>query len=344
MQRWRGYEYYILEYNLYFCTQNFIGLFMKTKHFYFLFLMLLLLVSCNSSQPQKTIADISKTVTYPVGYIPKFIGTDLNDASELFPLQEEFLNHFMQMHAQYDGAHPVVATEFPENWGVMLVERLSEGRELYQIQSLNREWIFLVITSGYGSQRILDILPVAIDLAIQTPDILETEIWTTERGVDDAFSITKKYEWKRSIENVSHKEYEANPHNYFRTKTVTDKYFINNLCRFERIVTENLPEYFAVVFYYKDEKPEEWDEVAPMLEAFCEDYSILFVEVHSHFDKVMLYDYKLNYITDLDITPYIDLPEGVIFMKKGEIPKAVPFGSYERIKSEIKRYYKIVEV
>jgi hypothetical protein len=39
----------------------------------------------------------------------------------------------------------------------------------------------------------------------------------------------------------------------------------------------------------------------------------------------------------------MDLQEGVIFMKKGETPKTVLYGSYERLKIETKRYFRIVE-
>jgi hypothetical protein len=249
----------------------------------------------------------------------------------------------MQIYTQYEGTHPVITTEFPNEWGVVLVERLSEGRELYQIQSQNREWIFLVITSGYGTQRILDLLPVAANLANQTQDILETEIWTTEREVDGLFSVTKKYEWKRSLEKVTQQEYETDPQNYFRTQTITDKYFINNLYHFEKINTEEVPDYSAVIFYYKNEKPEDYEDVVPMLQAFCEDYSILFAEVKNNFNQLELYDYKNNYITTLDIAPYVDLQAGFIFMKKDGNSKTVPFGSYERLKIEIQRYFRVVE-
>jgi hypothetical protein len=249
----------------------------------------------------------------------------------------------MKMHTQYEGTHPTVATEFPKEWGVVMVERLPEGRELYQIQSKNREWVFLVITSGYGTQRILDLIPVAVNLAIQTEDVLETEIWTTERETDGAFIVSKKYEWVRSVKNVTQEEYDANPQDYLRAKIATDKYFINNFCRFEKVVAEDVPDYSAVIFYYQEEKSEDWSETLSMIRAFCEDYDILFVEANKDFNQVALYDYKLNFITELDIMPYMDLPVGIIFMKKDEAPKTVPFGSYERMRSEIRRYFKIVE-
>ena len=304
----------------------------------------LFLFSCNSPQQPKPVEEPIEPVEYPVGIIANYLSTDLSNSAELYPLGDEFLESFFLTHTKYDGIHPTVATDFPEEWGVALVERLPEGRELYQIQSLNREWVFLVITSGYGTQRILDVLPVAINLANQTQDILEREIWTTERETDGTFSVLKKYEWNRSVQNVTQQEYDANPQNYLRTQTITDKYMINNSCRFEKIIVEDVPDYAAVVFYYKNEKPEDWEDIVSLLQAFCEDYSIFSIETHENFDRLSLFDYKFNFITELDITPYIELSEGVVFMKKGVPFKAVPFGSYERMQIELKRYFKIVEV
>jgi hypothetical protein len=314
------------------------------KKILFIFIMLLFFVSCNSPRQSQPVVETQTSVEYPVGYIAQSLSTDLYDTTELYALKEEFLDNFMRMHAQYSGTQVIMSFEFPEKWGIALVERLPEGRELYQIQSQNREWIYLVITSGYGTQRILDLLPVAVNLANQTENMLETEIWTTERELDGTFTVTKKYEWKRSLEKISQKEYEANPRDYFHTQTITDKYCINNSYHFEKINTEEEINYSAVIFYYKDEKPEEYEEVVPMLHAFCEDYEILFATVNCNFNQLELYDYKLNFITVLDLTPYIDFQEGFIFLKNGASAKTVPFGSYERLKIEVKRYFKIVEV
>jgi len=305
--------------------------------------LLLIVASCNSSKKSQPIAEVQEPVAYPVGYIAKYLTTDLYDTTELYPLQQEFLEQFMLRHTHYEGTHPIMATGFPEEWGVVLVERLPEGRELYEIQSQNREWIFLIITSGYGTQRILDLLPVAVNLANQTEDALETEIWATDRDIDGTFVVTKKYEWKRSLEYATQQEYETNPQDYLRAQIVTDKYFINDYYRFEMIETEDVPDYSAVIFYYKDEKPEDEEDVVSMLQAFCEDNLILYAEVGENFHQVDLYDYKLNYVLTLDISPMMELQEGVIFMKKGENPKTVPFGSYERMRIEVMRYFKIVE-
>jgi hypothetical protein len=148
----------------------------------------------------------------------------------------------------------------------------------------------------------------------------------------------------RSVEKVTQKEYDENPQEYLRSKTITDKYIINNFCRFERITTEDVPDYSAIIFYYKGEKPEDENDDISKLQAFCEDYSLLFAEVNNNFTQIELYDYKLNLVTVLDISTYAEFQEGIIFMKKAEKPKTVPFGSYERMKIELKRYFKIVEV
>jgi len=307
-------------------------------------LSVFLILSCNYSKKEsKSIEFISEPVEYPVGYISKYIHTHFSDSHKLYPLPDEFVDVFISMHTRYEGMQPTVATDFPTEWGVVLVERLPEGRELYQIQSKNREWVYLVTTSGYGTLRILDVLPVAVNLVNQTHEILETEIWTTEREPDGSFIVTKQYERVHSVENVSHQEYETNPLEYLRTKTVSDKYCINSSCKFELIENEDATEYAAVFFYYKEEKQENWSDNMSMLQAFCEDYSILFKEVRDNFDKVSLYDYKYNFVVELDITPFIDIPEGLIFMKKGETPKTVPIGSFERMKIELKRYFKIIE-
>ena len=317
--------------------------FVETQFVAFIIFTLIFLTSCTFSNQRLPEEVTTEPVEFPVGYIAQSISTDLYDTTELYPLPEEFVENFLQVFTQYEGKRPVMSVKFPEEWGVTVVERLPEGRELYQIQSLNREWIFLVITSGYGTHRILDVLPVAANLSNQSKDILETEIWTTEREADGTFAVTKKYEWKRSLENVTQKEFEENPMDYMRSQKFTDQYIINEFARFEITNTEDVPDYAAVIFYFKENKPDDYEEIVPYMQAFCEDHTILFAEVANNFNQVELYDYKLNFITTLDITPYMDLQEGVIFMKKGETPKTVPIGGYDRLKIETKRYFKIVE-
>ena len=320
---------------------------LRATPLHYIMAILFLFAACNFFQKSKPVEEALEESELledpPVGYITQLITANLSDSQELYPLPDGFLESFMKMRAKYEGTRPTVTAEFPDEWGVVLIERLPEGYELYQIQSQNREWVYLVITSGYGAQRIIDVLPVAVNLASQTQDILETEIWTTERATDGIFTVSKKYEWIRSIGNATQREYVSNPQNFLRTTTVIDKYFINDDHRFERIIIEEIPDYSVVIFYYKDEKPEEWDEIVQMLQSFCEDYSLLFEEVRDNFDQLPLYDYKLNFITELDISPYTDFVDGVIFIKKGQEHKTVPFGSYERLKIEIMRYFKIVE-
>jgi hypothetical protein len=121
-------------------------------------------------------------------------------------------------------------------------------------------------------------------------------------------------------------------------------YAINNMSRFDFIQTDIIPDYNAVVFYYQpNNKPTTWDDFVPLLQSFCEDNEIIFEEVYQDFDKVMLRDYKLNDITSIDINPFISSEgSGLVLLKKDLEPKSIKFSSIDRMKIEIKRYFKII--
>ncbi len=117
----------------------------------------------------------STNFDYPTTAIPETIAVDVMDETPLYPMTEEFLESFLEKAGTYAG-HPITAkATLPQEWGVRCVERLPEGRELWLLQSQNREWMYLAITSGFGTQRILDLLPVGLDLTNQSPEELETE-------------------------------------------------------------------------------------------------------------------------------------------------------------------------
>lgn len=311
-----------------------------------LLIFILGLASCNFSgkRSQDTVEEEELLIEYPIAAISDFIETSPTDTNELYPVSEEFLKQFLLFASQYEGQKLTIKTHFPLEWGVLVIERLPEGRELYLLQSQNREWKYVVITSGMGTQRILDLIPVAVNIAVQNQDILETEIWTTTRNEMGEFSVEKTYTWVRSVAEESLAEYRNNPESFNKTTKVIDVYAINEMCRFDFLLSDLIPEYSAVIFYYQDgKKPEEWDEIVPILQSYCEDYEIIFDEIHQDFDKVVIRDYKLNNITTVDLTPFIsDAMAGLVLLKKDVEPKVVLFGSLERMRIEIKRYFKII--
>ena len=80
-----------------------------------------------------------------------------------------------------------------------------------------------------------------------------------------------------------------------------------------------------------------------MLQSFCEEKGIYFDEIYSGFDNVTIRDFKMNDITTVDITPYLGASEaGMVMLKKDENPRNVSFGSEERMKIEIRRYFKLL--
>ena len=307
------------------------------------FVLAFLLTNCKSKKDDST-GNIDEPVVYPMEVIRDTLTADVNSTKTLYPLQEEVLASFLEKANTFQGKKWTARVNFPQEWGVECVERLPEGRELWLLQSENREWMYLVTTSGYGTQRILDVLPVAISFSHLQGDVLETETWRTLRLSDGQFRTTKEYEWTNSMTNATKQDYLKNPEKYHRASKQVEQFLINDQGRFEISETvDTLPDYNAVVFYFNpNDKPEMWDETAPDLQAFCEENGILYEEVNDNFNRVTVRNYELTFAIETDITPYIDpAGSGMVMMRKNEVPRAVNFGSYEYMKMEIRRYFKI---
>ena len=308
------------------------------------FAMITLLFSCKRKTEDSFATEQTKIVEYPMMLIPEELVTTLSDQTVLYPVSDEFLSNFLQKVADYDGTHVRTNVPFPKEWGVVCVEQLPEGRELWLMQSQNREWMYVVITSGLGTQRILDMIPVAVNLVIQEHDVLETEIWNTVREADGSFTVEKNYEWNKSVKEVSKAKMDSNRSEYQRINNVTDKYFINEMSRFEFVPKQDTINYSAIVFYYDSEiKPEEWDDYIPIIQAYCEEKNIFFDEVYSGYNNITMRDFRMNEVAILDITPHMGISDaGMVMYKTGQEPKCVSFGSVEKMKIEIKRYFNLL--
>ncbi|MBR6903621.1 MAG: hypothetical protein IKN32_02090 [Bacteroidales bacterium] len=269
---------------------------------------------------------------------------DVHNQNTLYPLEEEVLESFLEKARDFQGKGWTAKAEFPEKWGVECVERLPDGRELWLLRSENREWAYLATTSGFGTQRILDVLPAAISVANQRDEELETETWQTLRLPDGQFRTTKEYEWIHSVSKATKQQFISDPEKYHRKTRFVEQFLINAQGRFEQSeIVDTLPDYNAVVFYFNPaDKPEMWDETVMHLQAFCEENGVIYEEVSGNFNRVTVRDYELTFALETDITPYIDATgSGMVMMRKGEMPKSVNFGSYEYMQMELRRYFKI---
>lgn len=301
----------------------------------------LVLFSCRH-KPQENTEE--ENYNYPVSIIADTLRADLADNTELYPLTEEFMESFLEKHNDYQGQKITARVAFPEEWGIRCVERLPEGKELWLMQSQSREWMYLVITSGYGTQRILDLMPVAVNIANETNDVLETEEWNTLRMPDGSFVVNKNYEWVRSVSKATRQQVMDNPERYHRENHVIEEYIINDMGRFELVEnTDTLPNYNAVVFFYnRNEKPEAWDECVERLQSFCEENGILYEEVYQNYSQVLIQSYDFSFSVTADITPYVgNVICGMVLIKKEEEPKTIPFGSYEYMLMSLRRYFRI---
>lgn len=306
------------------------------------FILAFLLTSCFTKRNDQNNGS-DESVVYPVDVIRDALVADVHSQATLYPMEEEVLEAFLEKAQHFQGSKWTIKTDFPEKWGVECIERLPEGREVWLLQSENREWIYLATTSGFGTQRILDVLPVAISVTNQSDENLETENWTTKRLPDGQFRTTKEYEWIHSVAKATKQDFIRDPEKYHRKSRTVEQFCINDQGRFEKTEVDTLPDYNAVVFFFNpSEKPEMWDETVPMLQAFCEENGILFEEVSGNFDRVTIRDFELTFALEADITPYIGgTPCGMVMMRKGETPKSVNFGSYEYMNMEIRRFFKI---
>lgn len=301
------------------------------------------LTSCYHEVSEELEEEEEVNIDYPVSIVPDRIVTNLTDEETLYPVTEDFLRDFIMFHDRFDGTQMSIETDFPEEWGVRFIERLPESKELWLLQSQNREIIYLVVTSGAGTQRILDVLPVAVNMSVQKGDVLETEVWRTTREQDGSFVVYKYYNWTRSLENAVKSDVIDNPDNYSREVEKNDIYIINEMGRFELLEQEVEQEYEAVFFFYdKSNKPDDWDEVMEIVESYCEEKGIYFDEVYQNFENVYVRDYELNDIIPMNILPYVDnASAGMVMMKNGFEPRMVTFGNEDKLKVEIRRYFKI---
>ena len=305
--------------------------------------LVVLLTSCFSRRNHQDDTD-GKTVVYPMQVIRDTLIADVHCHDSLYPLQDEVLESFLEKAKNFQGRKWTAKVDFPQEWGVECVERLPEGRELWLLHSQNREWVYLATTSGFGTQRILDVLPVAVSVANQQDEELETEIWQTLRLPDGQFRTTKEYEWIHSVSNATKRDFINDPEKYHRKARYVEQFLINSQGRFEKSeIVDTLPDYSAVVFYFNpNDKPEMWDEVIPHLQAFCEENGVIYEEVSGNYDRVTVRDYELTFTLETDITPYIDPAGcGMVMLRKDETPKAIRFGSYEYMQMELRRYFKL---
>ncbi len=318
---------------------------LKNNSYLFLIVAIIIIVSgCKSKNNDVVFDKGEKDFNYPFEMISDTLVADVHDNCKLFPLQDAVLESFLEKSQQFEGRKWTAKVDFPDEWGVKCIERLQEGKELWEFVSANREMIYLVTTSGYGTQRILDLLPVAINITNQKNDDLETEKWTTTRLPDGQFITVKEYEWIHSMTKATKQDFINNPEKFHKKTKHTEQFFINDQGRFEKSeIVDTMPDYRAVIFFFNpNEKPLLWDENIPRLQAFCEENSVLFEEVFQNFDRVTVRDFELTFALDVDITPYAeDVESGMLMMTKGYEPKVVHFGSFEYMQMEIRRYFKL---
>ncbi|MCK9339225.1 MAG: hypothetical protein M0P38_04460 [Bacteroidales bacterium] len=312
---------------------------MKNSNSFFCFLLIILsvclLAACKD--PQTPTQQTASAEDYPIITISdsSFAHRD----AKLYALSSDFVKNFLLKADDYQGTKRTMLQQVPTEWGLIGIERLPQGRELWLIQSQDREWTYLVITSGSGTQRILDVAPIELDLAREENNAIEREWWTWHREEDGAFIVDKSYEWKKSIEDAT----AVNVHDYFKSAYSQDKYVIGEMGRFDCFPTKlNDSVYYNAVVFFSGHKPsEEWKEKTEYLEAFCEQNNLLFSNVHHDYKNVLIQDYTFNPIDTVDVTPYITKDSlGMLLFENGQLKQSVSDRSIQYLEMQIKKNFK----
>jgi len=310
------------------------------KSIHFIVLIGSLLVFFAACREKNT--DVSQTDEQCNNYPVITISDDYSGKVDcpLYALSDDFVRNFIANAEDYDGTKITIHTDFPEEWGLIGIERMPQGRELWMLQSLNREWTYLVVTSGSGTQRIVDAIPIGLDLANDDERTLEREVWQWNRDEEGAFIVEKSYEWKKSIEGAQ----TMKSNDYVRSEFSRDKYIINDMGRFECFpmnISDTLPYKVVVLYCGKGTETEDWDEKAEYIEAFCEEQDIYYAAVKQNYKQVKIQDYFSNDVLTLDITPEMTADSvGMILYQNGKAPKHINLRGIAYLQMEIQKYFK----
>lgn len=291
-----------------------------------------MLLTIGQSCSSRNAYEEERTVEYPRIEIQDSL---LPDEPILYDLTDEFVEAFLQSADNFEGTPMTMQVNRPQEWGMVGWEQLPEGKELWLVQSKNREWTYLVITSGAGTQRIKDLILIGLDVATGGVDYNERELWTWKRD-DDGFIVDKYYEMKRDVRDTA----SAN-----KTTHVQDKYVIGNMGLFEYIplIKEDTSNYQAVIAYDDClETLEEWAEVLRELEPYCEEHNIFFKTATCNFKNVGIQDYKMMDVANFDITPYMSEGKaGLVLIAAGNQPIALTPDDPDYLKKKINKYFQI---
>lgn len=307
---------------------------MKTTPFFKLFLVLTLLTAFTSCRKK---IEVQQPVTQKVEF-PRIMITDslLSTQMPLYELSEDFINSFLQKADNFDGTKVVMNIQKPKEWGLVGWEQLPGNNELWLIQSKDREWTYLAITSGAATQRIKDVVPIGLDIATGGNDYNEREVWGCRRDDDGGFIVDKFYELKCDVRDSLQQD---------KTSHALEKYIIGSMGMFECIpqtLTDSLQCNVVIAYKWPEQEVENWEDVLMEIEPFCEENNIYFASATQGFTAVKVTDYEMNPIATLDLLPLMQSNEaGLILLNNNTSPQHLNFAKADYLKMKISKCFKI---
>ncbi len=297
-----------------------------------MFFTMLLLVSCKDKSIQQQEAK-KKSAECPIGTIPNDY-SEIDPSAKTYPLPKDFYNDFIKYARQYEGTPLTISAQLPEEWNLLYRETVPVNKELWLIQSVDKDWTYLLVTEG---QHVRDALPIAVDLA--TPgDVIETEVWTWSRDEDGAFFVSKHYEIRPNAKDTTQHQ---------RTLDAVDRYVVSETGQFKctpQLQSEGTPYKAVILFNLASEKPDKWFDVINEIAPYCEDNNYYFVLVASASEdlhQIEIQDYQSNFITTVDISQWVnDMEQGVVILQNGFEPRVENFSATEGyLEMKIRNYF-----
>lgn len=269
----------------------------------------------------------------PLSTIPSDFA-DLDASTPTYPLPKAFFNDFMKYAQQYEGTHITIPAQLPQDWVLLCREPLPASQELWLIQSVDKDWTYLLVTAG---QHVRDALPVALDLA-SPGDVIESEVWTWHRDEDGAFLVTKHYVKRPDANDTTQHQ---------RKLEALDRYVVSESGQFKctpQSLTEGTPYQAVILFNLASERPDSWYDMMSSIAPYCEENNIYFATVASASEDlhhVVIEDYQLNYITTIDLAPLLDnVEQGLVLIQNGAEPRVESYSDNERyLQMKIRNYF-----
>jgi len=267
----------------------------------------------------------------------------VSDTANILPA--EFVNKLSRLINKFEGEQFHILMKTPETWAVEYkLPSLSPDFEIWIISNTGEAGMKLLATVSIAeTPALIQVLPVAYNIAIEKTNYIESEFWSAE--IDNSYNITvtKKYERLYSIT-------EENAEDNSISITKSDHYTIEQNGKisyqqpeiFDFDIDYNAIVQFADTASIRGVLNSDWLQNEMDIQEQIEPLNILFVTATANFNKVEIKNYHGETVDIVDISNFTDKYNmGYLALKKGEKPLFIPYASADKCLQKAEGYFNI---